>query len=172
MNTTTAENNVVASILSALAVEFAELDAEFLAASQAWAKGRVEALRAFEASDEAKELRRARNESRLYERRFRLAGGKTWFHVFRGRNAAMIEEFIAKNCAGIVASRNASISAKLIKAGVVAVVSSSFGRTSDGFNGVFVVETDAGTKSVKIQTVVAGGYAIQCRHQRTLIRVS
>lgn len=172
MNIQTIENNAVAGIMRALSVAFAELDAEYLASSQVWAKGRVEALREFEASDERKELSAIRDSHALYARRFRIAGGKTWFNVFYGRNAAMIEEFIVKNCARVVASRNASISAKLIKSGVSRVMSSEYGRTSDGFNGVFVVATDAGQKRVEIQTIVAGGYAIQCLHQRTLIRVS
>ena len=166
------ENKAVEKIMRALAAALAELDAEFAAASQVWAKGRVEALRVFEASDDCKELRASRASTALYERRYRIAGGKTWFNVFYGRNAAMIEEFVAKNCARVAEARNASISAKLIKAGCSRVMSSEYGRTSDGFNGVFVVATDAGQKRVEIQTIVAGGYAIQCRHQRTLIRVS
>lgn len=83
----------------------------------------------------------------------------------------MIEEFIEKNCAATVAKRNATIAAKLEKAGVTEVVSEQFTYTKDGFDGVFVVNTDAGMKRVKINTIRAGGYNIQCLHLRVLVSV-
>ena len=158
-----------AAILAKLDEIFAPMDAEVLAASQVWAKGRVAALREFKASDEAKELRR--DQWKYYGRLHAIAGGKTWYNVFDGRSASMIEEFIEKNCAATVAKRNATIAAKLEKAGVTEAVSEQFTYTKDGFDGVFVVNTDAGTKRVKINTIRAGGYNIQCLHLRVLVSV-
>ena len=66
---------------------------------------------------------------------------------------------------------NATIAAKLAKAGVDEVEGAEFTRTNDGFNGLFVVNTPTGPKSVHIETITAGGYNIQCLHLRVLVTV-
>lgn len=147
----------------------APMDAEVLEATQEWAKDRAQALREFKTSDEYKAI--SRDASRLYGRMFEIAGGKTWYRVFNGNSQAIIAEFVAKNCAAIVAKRNASIAAKLAKAGANEVISEELARTKDGFNGTFVINTDAGRKVVTIDTIMAGGYNIQCLHLRVLVKV-
>lgn len=156
-------------IIASLEEIFAPMDAEVLEASKAWAAGRVQALRDFKASEEYKTI--SRDPWKAYARLHAIAGGKTWYNVFMGRNAAMIDEFMVKNCAAIAANRNASITKKLEAAGVTEVVSQEYTRTSDGFNGVFVVNTDAGRKTVRVETIRAGGYNIQCLHLRVLVKV-
>ena len=162
-------NNAAATIMNELNEVFAPMDAEVLEATKVWAKGRVEALKAFKASDEYKAL--SRDAWKLYPRMFDICGGKTWYNVFNGRNEAMINEFVTKNCAAIVEKRNALISSKLAKAGVNEVVSKEYNRTNGGFDGVFVVNTDAGRKVVTVNTIRAGGYNIQCLHLRVLVKV-
>lgn len=162
--------NAISQIVASLNEVFTPMDAEVLASSQEWAKGRVQALRDFKASDEYQAMRR--DVWKLYPHMHAIAGGKTWYNVFEGRNAAMIEEFITKNCAATAQARNAKIAAKLTKAGVTEVTSTEFTRTKDGFNGVFVVNTDAGNKRVVVETIRAGGYNIQCLHLRVLVKVS
>jgi hypothetical protein len=156
-------------MIAALNAEFAGIDAEFVAASQVWAAGRAQALREFRASEEAKTMRR--DQGRYYDRLFNIAGGKSWFNLIDGRSASGVEEVVAKNCAAVIASRNARIAAKLQSVGAVEVTGSTFAHTKDGFDGTFVVLTDAGKKWITINTIFAGGYNIQCRHQRTLIKV-
>ena len=162
-------NNATTTIISRLNEVFAPMDAEVLAAAQEWAKGRAQAIREFTASDEYQAIRR--DPYRLYARLHAIAGGKTWYTVFNGNSQAIIAAFVVKNCAAVAAKRNATIAAKLAKAGVTEVVSEEFTRTRDGFNGVFVVGTNTGRKTVTVDTIRAGGYNIQCLHLRVLTKV-
>lgn len=161
--------NAITKISESLKAVFAPMDVEVLAASQQWAKARVSAIAAFKASDEYQALRH--NQNRLYAQLFAIAGGKTWYKAFDGRNATMIEEFVEKNCKATAESRNAVIVRKLVKAGVTEVISETYTRTADGFNGNFAVMTDKGEKFVRVNTIRAGGYNIQCLHLRVLVTV-
>ena len=160
MNTTT-------QIIAKLNEVFAPMDAEVLENTQAWAKRRVAALNEFKQSEEYKSIRGTERYAKLFD----IAGGKTWYNVFDGRNASMIEECIVKHCANVAASRNKSIEQKLVKSGVTEVISETFTQTTDGFDGIFVVNTDVGKKVVTINTIYAGGYNVQCLHLRVLVKV-
>ena len=82
-----------------------------------------------------------------------------------------ILNFVEKNCESVVKKRNENIAKKLEKAGVVEVLSEEFSRCDDGFNGFFMINCDNGVKKVSIESIYAGGYNIQCLHQRVLCKV-
>lgn len=149
-----------------LEITFAEMDAEVLAKQTKWALGRAVAIREFYKTEEYQALRK--DQWKLYDRLFQIAGGKTWYNIFNGRNDEMISEVVAKNCEAIAEKRNATIVAKLAKNGITEIGELEFNRTDDGFNGVFVFN---GAR-VEIRTIIAGGYNIQCLHQRTLVYVN
>jgi hypothetical protein len=149
---------------------FVEIDTNYIADMVKWGLGRKAALREFKARpDHSKEYRL--DPWGVFEQMCRLCGGKTWYNVFNENGDAGVEAFMIKNSKGVITSRNAKIAMKLEKVGATEIKSQSFARTSDGFDGFFVVQTDAGEKRISINTIIAGGYNIQCIHQRTLVKV-
>lgn len=160
-----ATDNIIANLNEA----FMKFDVQTLEASKVWAQERCAAIREFKMSEEGESLRR--DQYAYYNKLYALAGGKTWYNKFNGRSKDMINEVMEKNHEGIITKRNQSIAKKLEKAGVSEVVSSEFAHTIDGFNGTFVVNTNNGIKRVVIETILAGGYNIQCLHLRVLVKV-
>lgn len=161
--------NIADKIIVKLNEVFKKFDDAVLVDSKNWARGRVVAIQEFKRSEEADKLRY--DSWGYYGKLFAIAGGKTWYNKFDGRTASMIDELMEKNHVGVINKRNASIASKLEKAGVNEVISEEFVHTNDGFNGVFVVNTDAWIKRVIIETIYAGGYNVQCLHLRVLVKV-
>jgi hypothetical protein len=88
-----------------------------------------------------------------------------------GRSIEDAIEVGRKDAESVIKSRNVKIAKKLVEADITEVTDYQFARTADGFHGVFAVETSRGTKVVRIETILAGGYNIQCLHYRTLVKI-
>lgn len=161
--------SAVNQIFQALNGMFVELDAKMLENQKNWAKARCEALKVFKEAEHIKPRNERMNTYKYHDILFATAGGKTWYNVFRYGYNNQVDEFITKNCKAIAEARNANIAKKLD--GVIEVLSTEVAYSRDGFNGTFKVNTDKGIKTVTIQTIYAGGYNIQCFHQRTLVKV-
>jgi hypothetical protein len=159
----------ISDIIAGLNVVLAPLDAERLVRSQEWAQRRCNALVEFKASEEGQALRN--NQWAYYRKLFELSGGKTWYSVFGGGYGPSVADFMVKNCAAAKDKRNWKIAKYLIDAGVTSVTSSTYARTSDGYDGTFTVMTDKGDKTVYVRSIYAGGYNIQCLHIRVLVKV-
>jgi hypothetical protein len=89
----------------------------------------------------------------------------------RWAGAKAVIEFCKKNSAARAAKRAAKIAKDLAKLNVLTVESSEVVRENGGFDGVYRVTTDKGDKMVRINTIYAGGYNIQCLHTRVLVSV-
>lgn len=165
MNTT---NQAVQTIMANLGELFADQDAKIAESDVAWALARKAALRAFEATDEARALGKLGAWGGIYEKRFEICGGKTWFQLFSTASDDEIVTTMQKKAKHVAEARNAKIATKLEKAGVTEVLQAEAVFILDGFRGVYKVN---GERFVEIQSIVAGGYNVQRLHQRVLCHV-
>jgi hypothetical protein len=159
---------------------FADLNAKMEANQLAWFKAACEATVAYYSSDErAATLAALRQTPRAEAEAIRdadkaklqrLAGGKTWIEAvwLTHRSPEAQEKLIAKNVAGLIAKRDATIIKALTKAGITSLPEFTLTETSDGYEGTFWIDGHR----VTIRTILAGGYNIQCLHQRTLVKVA
>lgn len=149
-------------MIAQIQTAFADLNAKMLDRQLAWAKARREATKAKIA--ELQPTRRQMGEWAYYDAVFAAAAGKTWFNILL---SADWEELVAKNVANTIAKRDAQIIKALNKAGIEELPAFQLVEVSDGVEGLFIVDGH----SVTIRTILAGGYNIQCLHQRTLVKV-
>lgn len=168
-------------MLDQIKIAFADIDKKMHEDQMAWAMGRMDALREFDPKKteryleaEAKpkeEFWGGRKRDTLWqieaEELHNLCGGKTWYNIFDGRTKEMVAEFIVKNVEAIIEKRNARIVAALTKKGVTEIPAFEIKHNGEGYEGEFQI----GEHLVTITTILAGGYHIQCLHQRTLVNV-
>lgn len=148
----------------------ASYDAKLLEDTIKWAEDRVKAIQEYKMSDKAKDS--SIPVSSRYNTLYGIAGGKSWYNIFDGRNWPMIVELIEKNHIAKTDKRNYKIVEKLFDSGVTDIANMTVRWHENGFDGLYLIECADGTRYVRINTVYAGGYNIQCAHLRVLVKVT
>ena len=137
---------------------FAALNEKMVERQLAWAAARREAVKAVTVPAGKW------YSSRKTDAEIEAAGGKAWRSILL---SAAWEQLVKENVQSMIARRDANIIKALNKIGVAEIPEFALVEMSDGVEGIFIV---AGHE-VSIKTILAGGYNIQCLHQRTLIKV-
>lgn len=159
---------ITKQIIQKLESTFEDFDSRKLEADIEWSKNRVQALKEFKANNKQSDFGGAFG---WYGKLHAIAGGKTWYNVFNGNSQDSINKFLEKNAKVRSEKRNAKIAKKVQESGATSVTSGDIIFSNDGFDGVFILETDNGTKKLTINTILAGGYDVQCLHYRTLVKI-
>ena len=131
---------------------------------------RREALKAVSARWNAGEFKGQYATNYYASAQLEAVGGKAWRELLMWGNAALIEK-LTKQEAAKAEARAAKVASVLNKAGIKEVLDGGEEYTNDGYNGWWRVETDQGTKFVRLTVIGAGGYNIQCYHYRVLTKI-
>lgn len=105
-----------------------------------------------------------------YPKIYAAAGGKGNYQLIQYGVGESVEATIRKSEKLKSDKRNFRIAKKLEESGITSVTSAEVNYSINGFNGVFEVETDKGSKKVIVDTIFAYG-EIQCPHFRVLVKV-
>ena len=148
-------------MLDQIKIAFADIDKKMHENQMAWAMGRVDAVRDYVKNYDRK------SGACYFTGAYDVCGGKTWYNVFHGRGKDDVAEIIVKNVEALIEKRNNRIVAALTKKGITEIPAFEIKHNGEGYEGEFQI----GDHLVTITTILAGGYHIQCLHQRTLVNV-
>ena len=148
------------------------LDATCIAHDQEWAKGKLDREAREEFINNAKENGQFIGAFNRFDRtacEIAWYGSKGAYNMLWGRGYDDALAQVRKNTEGKIAKRNHRIATKLEKVGITELpAGEKMQKSGDGFEGFFNI---AG-KTVEIRTIIAGGYNVQCIHNRVIVNVT
>lgn len=144
---------------SQITAAFAALDAKMLTRQMAWASARRAAVLTVQV-EPGKWYSARKADAEII-----AAGGKAWAGILK---SGAWRDLVAQNVAGLIAKRDVRIIAALTKAGITELPEFQLTECSDGVEGSFTI---AGHR-ITIRTILAGGFNIQCLHQRVLVTIA
>ena len=154
------------TMLKQIEKAFAEVNTKMFERQLEWAKGRIQAVKEYR--EQAK--KDGVHYMMITQRTVELYGGKGWCQTLMQHSnpeSKNLAQTIQNNVDKLVANRNDRIVKALTKKGITEINDFELRSYGDGYEGTFIVDGH----NVKIETILAGGYNIQCLHQRTLIKV-
>ena len=160
-------------IITALEKAFVKFDKDYLESEVTFFLDKFKILQDYwkKNSEDKKNGVAQKSSEEKYKEIFRLVGGKSVFDIIHGRNASMVEDIATKMANNTIEKRNAKIVLQLEEMGILEVSEGDVKYSRDGFNGIFTVMTESGKKTIRIDTILAGGHNIQRLHYRTLVKI-
>ena len=160
-------------IITALEKAFVKFDKDYIESEVTFFLDKFKILQDYwkKNSEDKKNGVAQKSSEEKYKEIFRLVGGKSVFDIIHGRNASMVEDIATKMANNTIEKRNAKIVLQLEKMGILEVSEGDVKYSRDGFNGIFTVMTESGKKTIRIDTILAGGHNIQRLHYRTLVKI-
>lgn len=153
-------------MMKTLEAEFAKFDSIVLAGTIEYMKKMT--VRIAEAKVKHADIRK--NAWAYYDAIYAAAGGKGNYALLQYGFSDRVLDTITKSEKLKCERRNIKIAKKLEDAGIIFIRNAEFVYANDGFNGVFAIDTDHGSRHVTINTIFAHG-EIQCPHYRVLVKI-
>lgn len=158
------------TIINTLTSGFVKFDDLVLVDTIEWFKAAY--LRLQEVKDSFPQRKNQQAILAYYAKAFDVCGGKGNYGLLRdyGCGDRLVEQ-LKKSHDFKILKRNTKIAKKLIDADITEITETEIAYTKNGFDGYFLVRTNLGTKRVCVNTIIAGGYNIQCTHYRVLVTI-
>lgn len=154
------------SIIHQLVKEFAVFDQQVFDGTVQFMKERFAALQIAKTTY----AHLSHNAFQYYPHLFEAASGKTNYQLIQYGVTERVIDIIRKSEKTKVDKRNTKIAIKLTESNITKINSVDIAFSYNGFNGVYDVDTDKGSKKIIIETILAWG-DVYAPHYRVLVKV-
>ena len=161
-------NEIYKTLLKDISEVLSKYDVEVLVNILKYIPKRKEAIKKY--ASEHKDEKRS-DVWGYYKAMWNIAGGKGWYSLLTEYTMEDIINKVTKIEKEKCECRNAKFALKLEKENITSIKECTRAYTSDGWEGIWRVETDKGIRIITMSVIGAGGYNVQCFHYRTLLKI-